>query len=174
MGERDLGEFRVSFFLVVRFLHIVSAIWFIGGILARQIVRAYAKRTADVQRYAILKEAAERIEQTMVIPGSMAVVVIGVILGLITGAPILGFLQGAVKNWLLVSVIIILLGSLPPPLIFLPWRKRLNVLLSDALAKGQMTPELRAEIHNPTVRNAHWLELVGMGVVLFLMVFKPF
>jgi uncharacterized protein with PQ loop repeat len=41
-------------FLFVRFLHIASAMWFIGGILARQIVRAYAKRTDDVQRFATL------------------------------------------------------------------------------------------------------------------------
>ena len=164
----------MTFFLLFRFLHIASAMWFIGGLVSRQIVRAYAKRTDDVQRFALLFEAAAVIERTMVIPGGAAVGLFGLILGLVMGAPILGFLQGAAKNWLLVSVIIILLGSLPPPLIFLPWRKRLNVLLSDALARGQMTPELRAEIHNPTVRNAHWLELVGMGVVLFLMVFRPF
>jgi hypothetical protein len=33
----------MSLLLVIRFLHILSAIWFIGGILARQIVRAYTK-----------------------------------------------------------------------------------------------------------------------------------
>lgn len=32
------------FILFVRFLHVASAIWFIDGILARQIVRASAKR----------------------------------------------------------------------------------------------------------------------------------
>ena len=30
-------------FLFVRFLHIASVIWFIGGVIAREIVRAYAK-----------------------------------------------------------------------------------------------------------------------------------
>ena len=90
-------------FLFVRFLHVASAMWFIGGILARQIVRAYAKRTDDVQRFATLSEAAGRIESTMVIPGNMAVIIFGVILGLLIKAPILGFLQGASRNWLLVS-----------------------------------------------------------------------
>jgi len=164
----------MSFFLLVRFLHIASAIWFIGGLLARQIVRAYAKRTDDVQRYAILKEAAERIESMMVIPGGNAVFIFGVILGLITGAPILGFLQGASRNWLLVSNLLIIVAFLFVPLIFLPWRKRLNPALSDALARGEMTPELRAYINDPTVRTAHWFELVSMGAVVFLMVFRPF
>ena len=33
----------MSLLLVIRFLHLASAIWFIGGVFARQIVRAYAK-----------------------------------------------------------------------------------------------------------------------------------
>jgi uncharacterized membrane protein len=164
----------MSFFLLVRFLHIVSAMWFIGGILARQIVRAYAKRTDDVQRFATLTEAAKRIESTMVIPGNFAVIIFGIILALITGAPILGFLQGTPRNWLLASNILLIIGFFNVPLIFLPHRKKLDLVLNDALAKGQMTPELRLHINDNTVRIAHWFELVAMAVVVFLMVFKPF
>jgi len=161
-------------FLLVRFLHIVSAIWFLGGILARQIVRAYAKRTDNVQRFSVMSEVAGRIENTMVIPGNMAVIIFGVILGLIIKAPILGFLQGAERNWLLVSNIILLLGFLSVPLIFLPRGKLFRVALEDALAKGQMTPELRTHLEDPVVRMAHIYELVSMVAVMYLMVFKPF
>ncbi|HLO18323.1 MAG TPA: DUF2269 family protein [Anaerolineales bacterium] len=161
-------------FLLVRFLHIASAMWFIGGILARQIVRAYAKRTEDVRRFATLSEAAGRIESTMVIPGNMAVIVFGVILALLIKAPILGFLQGADRNWLLVSNIILLLGFLSVPLIFLPRGKQFDVVLKDALATGQMTPALRTQLDDPVVRLAHWYEMISMPVVVFLMVFKPF
>ena len=146
----------MAFFLLLRFLHIASAIWFVGGILARQIVRAYAKRTDDVRRFATLSEAAGRIESAMVIPGNMAVIVFGVILGLLIGAPILGFLQGASRNWLLVSNILLVIGGLQVPLIFLPRGKKFDVILNDALAKGQMTPELRAHLDDPVVRLAHW------------------
>ena len=161
-------------FLLLRFLHIVSAIWFLGGILARQIVRAYAKRTDNVQRFSVMSEVAGRIENTMVIPGNLAVIVFGVILGLIIKAPILGFLQGAERNWLLVSNIILLLGFLSVPLIFLPRGKLFRVALRDALAKGQMTSELRAHLDDPVVRMAHTYELVSMAAVMYLMVFKPF
>ena len=164
----------MSLFLWMRFLHIASAMWFIGGILARQIVRAYAKRTDDVRRFAAMSEAAGRIESTMVIPGNMAVIIFGVILGLIIKAPILGFLQGGERNWLLVSNIILLLGFLSVPLIFLPRGKLFRVALEDALAKGQMTPELRAHLDDPIVRLAHSYEFVSMVVIVYLMVFKPF
>jgi len=161
-------------FLFVRFLHVASAMWFIGGILARQIVRAYAKRTDDVRRFAALTEAAGRIESTMVIPGNMAVIIFGVILGLLIKAPILGFLQGADRNWLLVSNLLLLIGFFSVPLIFLPRGKKFAVVLEDALAKGQMTPQLRAHLDDPVVRAAHWYELISMPLIVFLMVFKPF
>ena len=160
--------------LFVRFLHVASAMWFIGGILARQIVRAYAKRTDDVRRFAVMSEAAGRIESTMVIPGNLAVILFGVILGVQIGAPILGFLQGAERNWLLVSNILLLIGFLNVPLIFLPRGKRFQVALEDALARGHMTPELRAHLNDPLVRLAHGYELVSMVVIVYLMVVKPF
>ena len=161
-------------YLLFRFLHIASAIWFLGGILARQIVRAHAKRTDDVRRFATMSEAAGHIESTMVIPGNLAVIVFGVIVSLLIGAPIFGFLQGAERNWLLVSNIILLLGFLNVPLIFLPRGKLFRAALEDALAKGQMTPELRAHLDDPVVRIAHTYELVSMVAIVYLMVFKPF
>jgi hypothetical protein len=121
-----------------------------------------------------MREAAERIERTMVIPVNFAVIVFGVILSLIIGAPVWGFLQGAPKNWLLVSNLLLLVGFFNVPLVFLPRRKMLNLALNDALARGQMTPELRAHINDRTVRMAHWFELISMVVVVFLMVFRPF
>jgi uncharacterized membrane protein len=164
----------MSLLLVVRFLHIASAIWFIGGVIARQIVRLYAKRTDDVQHFASMSLAAGRIETTMVIPGNFAVILFGVMYGLMIGAPILGFLQGASRNWLLVSNILLLLGFLNVPLVFLPRGKLFDAALKDALSKGEMTTELHAHINDRTVRIVHLLELAALGFVMFLMVFKPF
>ena len=164
----------MSLLLVLRFLHIASAIWFIGGVVARQIVRAYAKRTQNVQRFAVMSEAAGRIESTMVIPGNFAVILFGVVYGLMIGAPILGFLQGASRNWLLVSNILLLLGFFNVPLVFIPKGKLFEVALQDALARGQMTPELRAQMDDPTVHIVHFIELAALGLITFLMVFKPF
>ena len=164
----------MSLLLLVRFLHIISAIWFIGGVLARQIVRLYARRTDDVQHFASMSLAAGRIETTMVIPGNFAVIIFGVIYGLMIGAPILGFLQGAGSNWLLVSNILLIIGFFNVPLIFLPRGKLFDAALKDALARREMTSELHDHINDPVVRMAHWFELVAMLVVVFLMVFRPF
>src|SRR5215210_6961037 len=93
----------MSWYLVLRFLHIASAMLFVGGLFARQIVRSVAHKTDDVDHFASLTYGAGRIENLMVIPGNMAVILFGVILALITNAPLLGFLQGASQNWLLLS-----------------------------------------------------------------------
>ncbi len=90
----------------------------------------------------------------MVIPGNLAVIVFGVVLAWIIKAPILGFLN--------------------VPLIFLPRGRLFRVALEDALAKGQMTPELRLHLADPVVRLAHGYEMVSMIVIVYLMVFKPF
>ena len=164
----------MSLLLVLRFLHIASAIWFIGGVIARQIVRAHAKRTDDVQYFAIMSVAAGRIETMMVIPGNFAVILFGIVYGLMIGAPILGFLQGAWRNGLLVSNILLLLGFLNVPLVFIPKGRLFDAALKDALAKEQMTPELRAHINDRTVGIVHFIELAALGFITFLMVFKPF
>ena len=158
----------------MRFLHVLSAAVLIGGILARQIVRSLAKKTDDVQRFAIMSQAAGRIESTMVIPGNMAVVVLGVILALILGAPMLGFLQGADRNWLLVSNILLVIGLLNVPLVFIPRGRKFEPILKDAVARGEMTAELRAALSDPVVRLAHVYEMAMIVVVVYLMVFKPF
>lgn len=164
----------MSWYVIFKFLHIVSAIWFVGGLFARQLVRRNLELTDDVQQFAIFSQAAGKIDTSMVIPGSMAVVVIGVILALIGDYPILGFLQGASQNWLLVANILLVTAMALVPTVFLPRGKKYEPVLQSALAKGQMTPELRASIDDPLVKLAHLYEQVAVIVVVALMVFKPF
>jgi len=160
--------------LIIRFLHIASAIVFIGGTFARQVVRSLARQTDNVHKFAALSEGAGRIESLMVIPGNLAVILFGVILALMTGAPILGFLQGASRNWLLVTNLLLVLGFLAVPLVFIPRGKKFALVLQDALAKGEMTPPLRMALEDKTIRFMHLVEMVSLVVIVVLMVFKPF
>jgi uncharacterized membrane protein len=155
-------------------VHIVAAMIVGGGICGRQLVRAYAKKTDDVQIFAALNQAAGRIENMMVIPGNMAVILLGVILALMSGYPIFGFLQGAAQNWLLVSNILLVLGLVIVPTIFVPRGKKFEPVLQAALAEGRMTPDLQAELDDKVVRLAHLYEEVALVIVIALMVFKPF
>jgi hypothetical protein len=46
--------------------------------------------------------------------------------------------------------------------------------MQHALERGEITPELRAKLYDPAMRRMHFIELVGVMMVMFLMVFKPF
>jgi uncharacterized membrane protein len=164
----------MSLYLLVRFLHLASAIVLVGGVVARQLTRSMAKRAEDPRSLAAILQAADPIERYMVIPGSFLAVLFGAILALMTGAPIFGFLQGATSNWLLAANTLILLTIPLVPLVFIPRGKAFGALLQKALDQGQMTPELRAGLRDPVVGLCHLFEMAALGLVVVLMVFKPF
>jgi uncharacterized membrane protein len=163
-----------SLILLVRSLHILSAIVMLGGILARQVVRREAARSADVRQFAALTVAARRLDNLMVIPGSLAVAALGVILARMTGAPLLGFLQGADRNWLLAAIVLMLLGAAIVPLVFLPQRRRIEAALKIALQHDRITPELRAAADDHVAKFWHLIEELAMVVIVLLMALRPF
>jgi len=164
----------MNWLLLLRFLHILSAIAFVGGVFARQFVRSLASSVQDIHHFVALSQGAGIIERFMVIPGSLAVFIIGIIFALPLHAPILGFLQGASQNWLLLANVLLLFDILIVPFIFIPRGKQFEMLLSQSLARGEITPELRAALGDPVVRMAHWYEMASLVVIVALMVFKPF
>ncbi|NJC98711.1 MAG: hypothetical protein C3F07_13190 [Anaerolineales bacterium] len=164
----------MSWSRLLLFLHIMSAIMLIGGIFARQVVRAYAKNSTDVKIISELYNAAGRIEAVMIRPFNGLVILFGVIYALMIGAPIFGFLQGAEQNWLLVTNILVLLIPFPIIFFFIPRGKIFEPIMRDALAKGQVTPELREQLHDPAMKRMHQVEMAGVVFVVILMVFKPF
>src|SRR5687768_14681172 len=124
---------------LLRFSHLLSAIAFVGGLFARQVVRARAARVDDIERFSILSEAAGFIETRLVIPGNMAVMLFGVIYALRIKAPILGFVSGDSRNWLLAANVLLVLGLLMVPLYFLPSGRRFDAVLQTARNQGMMT-----------------------------------
>ena len=164
----------MNWYIIVKFLHILAVIMFVGGLFARQLVRSYAKKTDDIKMFATLNHAAGRIESMLVIPGSEATLVLGVILALLGGFPIFGFLQGASQNWLLVSNILLIGSIVIVPTIFLPRGRKFEPLLQAALAKGEITLGLRAAMDDNVVKLAHLYEEVSLIAIVALMVLKPF
>ena len=164
----------VTLYNLLKLLHILSAIAFAGGIFARQIVRRYAVATDDVVRFATLNQAAIDIENWLVKPGSLVILVFGVGLAWRGGIPMFGVLQGESQNWLLVSNILFVIGMALVPTVFIPRGKRFRPLLDAAMAQRRMTSELRAAVNDPVVRAAHDYEMIMLVVTVALMTLKPF
>jgi len=161
-------------YLFFKLLHILTAFWFVTGILGRQLTRAQARKSDDLAGFITLTTLAGRFESLMVIPGNLAVMVVGVIVALMGNWPIFGFLQGAKANWLLVSNLILLAGVFVVPLVYLPRGKVFDKVLEEAKVQGRITPELTKVLDDPVVKRAHWGEYIGVMVIIVLMVLKPF
>jgi len=157
-----------------KFLHLVAVIVMVGGIFARQVVRAIAKQSDDPKVISSLTQVAGRLDRAMVIPGGNLVLVFGIVLALMLKWPIFGFLQGASQNWLLISNILLVVTMVLVVTIFLPHNKKVGSLLQTALAEGRVTPELSATLNDPTNRWAHYAEEIIVIVIAALMVLKPF
>jgi hypothetical protein len=160
--------------LIMRFLHIISAFWLIAGLLGRWVAYAQARRAADIQSTTTLMQLSEAFERLMVIPGSQAVLVLGLLTAWLGGHPLLGILQGAHANWLLVSLVLSLC-MIPIIAIFLaPRRKLRRLALEEANTRGTLTAQLRAALDDRVVLGSRAAEMLITGAILVLMVLKPF
>lgn len=164
----------MNWYLIIKFLHILAVTITTGGIFARQVVRGIAKKSENINTVQVLTQVVHRIDRILIIPWSSAMLVLGVILAIMLKWPIFGFLQGAEKNWLLASNILLVIMQVLIPGVFLPHNRKVAELLQTAVSIGRVTPELRAALNDTKNQMAHHAEEAIMLIVAALMVLKPF
>jgi hypothetical protein len=171
---RPLRRSPMDLGLIIVVLHVLIAGWFVSGLIGRGVSFRYARSSDTIETTAALLRVSEHFELRMVMPGSMAVLLLGLFAAWLRGWPILGFLEGSPINWLLVSLILYL--SLVPfiPLYLAPMRKRRGLVVEAALAKGMITHELTAALDDKGVRAYRMAELIIVVIVTVLMIAKPF
>jgi hypothetical protein len=164
----------VELSLLFKLLHVLSAMALVTGLVGRWITNAQAARSASLESMEALLGAGLRFER-MVIGASFAVLISGLLTAWLIGLPILGALEGAQTNWILVSLaLFVLLMVVLPPLVFLPAGRAFEAARAAAHRAKAKTPELHAAFANQRVRTAHIAEIVAVLVVVALMVLKPF
>jgi len=164
----------MNLYLILKFLHIVAVTLTMGGMFARQLVRAQAQKSQDVNVVTSLTRVAVHMDRALVIPWSNIMVIMGIILAVMQKWPIFGFLQGASQNWLLASNLLLLIMIILIPSVFIPHNKKVESLLQRALTEGQITAELSAALNDQRNKTAHYAEELIVLVVAALMVLKPF
>jgi uncharacterized membrane protein len=165
----------MNLYLIMKLLHVLTAFWFISGIVGRDFAFWQAGRATNVQAVHALLQVSEFFERYAVIPVASAVLVFGLIVTFLQRWPLFGFLQGSPSNWLLVSFILFVGGSLAIiPLRLVVRRKERTRAVEEALAQGIITPELTAALNDKVVVRFRAVELVILVVIIILMVTKPF
>jgi hypothetical protein len=155
-------------------LHVISAFAMTAGLVGREFTRAYARRQEKLETFVQLNGLSGWFENKLVIPGSNAVLLLGLAAAWARGWPLLGVLQGSPINWLFVSLLLYLTFIPLVIFIFLPRGKILGQKLAAAQSQGTISPELRGAMEDPVVRAAHVFEAVAVIVIIYLMVMKPF
>jgi len=163
----------VTLFGLLKLIHVASVIWMFGGLLGRFYALGAATRATEIRLTRAFADLAGRFETTMVIPGSSAVLISGIATALAGGFPLLGPLQNE-PAWIFVSLLLFAATLALVPTVFLPRGRTFGAALEDATVRGDLTPSLRAAFADPVVARSHWGELVGFGLILVLMVLKPF
>jgi hypothetical protein len=152
-----------------KLLHVAIAIVFVSGLIGRWIILTRAARADDPEAAALLAHAAGPFEQ-IVIRGGPWLIGAGLLTAWAQGYPWLGLTTG----WMLASVILLLTTIPAVPLIFLPRGRVFEAELESARQQRAMTPGLRAAFADSAVATARRWEFVVIGLVVVLMVTKPF
>ena len=160
---------------IIKLLHVLTAFWFISGVVGRDFAFWRAGKATNVQAVQALLQISDFFERYAVIPVSMAVFLFGLIISLLQRWPLFGFLQGSPINWLLISFLLFLGISLAiGPLKLVPRRKERTRALEESLAQGAITPALTASLNDNVVVQFRMVELIVLTVIIILMVMKPF
>jgi Predicted integral membrane protein (DUF2269) len=154
----------------LRFLHVAAAFWFVAGLIGRGVVIRQAARSRDISTVTALLEAAGRFENLMVIPGSIAVLPLGLVTMWAEHIPL--FAHGS--YWLVASLVVYAGLIALVPTVFLPRGKAFGVALAAAQERGAVDAELSAAFQDRAVAAARNAELLGVAFILAMMVLKPF
>jgi hypothetical protein len=151
-------------------LHVAATFQLVAGAVGRNLTLARARSSDDVGLVGELVELAGRFERLLVIPGSFAVLALGLLAAWVKGVP----LAGSGSWWLLVSLLLYVALFALVPLVFLPRGRVFDRALAEAGHRGTVTPALAGALRDPVVAGARTLELVIFAAILTLMVTKPF
>jgi hypothetical protein len=155
-------------------LHVLSVFWLVGGTIGRSVALGMARRAPDLPTLQACHAIGSRLERIAVRPGSALVLLTGGAAAGVRGWPLLGALQGAAPQWVLVSLIVYLTIIPIIVFVFLPRARVFHGALEEAKSQSTITPALRAALADPVVGAARVYEMVMIVALAFLMVAKPF
>jgi len=160
--------------VVLEALHVFAVFWFISGLAGRAVAQAQARRATDLRDLDAAMRISSVFEVRMVRPGSLLLLLAGLLTAHLKGWPILGPLQGRPPYWIFALFVLFLTGMMLVPTVFIPRGRHYRSALDAARGEGTITPQLAAAMADRTVALAHAWEWIAVALITILMVAKPF
>lgn len=153
-------------YLLLKAVHILSVVMFLGNIITGLFWKAHADRSGDPKLQAHALAGIIRSDAWFTLPSVVAIIATGVGLAMMTGLSLLG------TDWILASLVAFGLSGLLFGIWLAPAQKSLLAMARDAEAGGEWP--------SPAYRrlSVRW-EIIGIAAILLplaalaLMVFKP-
>ena len=162
----------MTLYAVLKLLHVASAIWLTSGLLGRAMALAAARRAPDIRILKAIADLSGRLENAMVAPGYLAVVVTGIATAIVGGLPLLGPFDGG-PLWLFIPLVLFVVAVILGPIV-LGHDRRWGQALEEAAAGGAITERLRTYLDRGAMLRRYGPDIALVGVILVLMVLKPF
>jgi uncharacterized membrane protein len=162
----------VTLFALFRLLHIASAIWLVGGLLGRAVALVAVRRASAMPILKALADVSGRIEDFMIAPGTLAVIVTGIATAIAGGFSLFGPFGGG-PLWIFVPFLVIIVAVITTPLL-LARDRRWGQALQQAASEGKVTEELRHYLRANTMLRRYAPDITFAGLIVILMVLKPF
>lgn len=161
----------MSWYLILKLVHIFCVIAFLAGLIGRGLVRLRIPRVTSIQTLQEIMVLVGRFDELLVIRGSQLTLVSGLLVWWVGSWPPI---TNGHPTWVLVSAVLFLTLLPLAFLVFVPRGKVFGKVFAEALAQQRITPELRAALGDPAVRYATVYEAVTTAIIICLMVLKPF
>jgi uncharacterized membrane protein len=152
--------------LLLRLLHLLGVIVFVGNIVTAALWKARADASGDLQAIAYAQRGVMFADYVFTLPGAALIVITGLLLASLTGR---GILQ---TGWLFTALILLVVTVVIWALELLPTQRRLIRVAEASARAGRLDPAFRTLSLRWTIFGilAALLPLIN----LYLMVFKPF
>lgn len=153
-------------YLMLKTIHIVAVIVFLGNTVTGLFWKAHADRTGDPRVIAHTFDGIIRSDRWFTIPGVVLIVVAGIAAAIVGGVPILG------TFWIWTSIVLLTISGVA----FGVWVAPLQVRLRDLAARAPDAARFERATYQRWSRQWEFWGLVAIAapaVALVLMVLKP-
>jgi len=162
----------MSLYTLLKLLHVLSAMWLVGGLLGRAVALSSARRAPEMRIIKAIADVSGRLENLMIAPGIFAVLVTGIATAVAGGISLLGPIDGG-PWWVVVPLLILVFAVVTTPLT-LSHDRRWGQALEDAAQRGVVTDTLRVYLDGRAMFRRYAPDIAAVVLIVALMVLKPF
>jgi len=157
---------------VLKLLHVLSAMWLVTGLLGRAVVLSSARGAPEMRILKAIADVSGRLENMMIAPGLLVVLVTGIATAIVGGISLLGPIDGG-PLWVFIPLLIMLFAVVTTPMT-LAHDRRWGEALEDAAKQDVITERLRSFLDGRAMLRRYAPDITAVAIIVVFMVLRPF